>query len=242
MRSGVRDYPYYQGRPASLGNAGCLIVLAGCAAGFAALLALPRLVPGAAGGWAGAILFVVLQLAGLALAVGPTWKAIFRRPRLRDVGIALACTPLVVIVPGAVAFFLMDGSGLGANPAIQAIGAMAPAGVANAMAMSSVQLLGEELVTILPFLVLLTVLHRAGVKPWLALGLSWVVTALAFGALHLPTYGWHVGQALLVIGTARLVLTGVYMLTRNLWASTITHVANDLTGMALAVLAHARLH
>ena len=38
------------------------------------------------------------------------------------------------------------------------------------------------------------------------------------------------------------ILTGVYILTRNVWASTITHVVNDLTGMALAALAHARLH
>ncbi len=242
MRNAMPDFPYYQGRPVPLGNAACLLVLAACTTGFAALLALPRLVPGAAGGWAGAILFVALQLAGLALAVGSAWKAIFRRPTLREVLIALACVPLMVLVPGAVAFLVVGGADLAANPGIQAIGAMAPAHAANAMAMSAVQLLGEELVTILPFLVLLTLLHRARAKPWLALGVSWIATALAFGALHLPTYGWHFGQALLVIGAARLILTGVYMLTRNVWASTITHVANDWMGMALAMLAHMRLH
>lgn len=242
MRSVAPDFPYYQGRPAPLSNAGCLLVLGACAAGFAALLAPPHLVPGVLGGWIAAVAFVVLQLAGLALAVGPAWKAIFRRPTLRDVAIAMACLPLMLLVPGAVAFFVVGQSGLMANSGIQAIGAMPPMAAANAMAMSSVQLLGEELVTILPFLVLLTLLHRAGIKPWLALGLAWVVSALMFGALHLPTYGWHFGQALLVIGSARLVLTGVYMLTRNVWASTITHVANDVAGMALAVLAHAHLH
>ncbi|MCD9085206.1 CPBP family intramembrane glutamic endopeptidase [Stenotrophomonas sp. SY1] len=242
MRNETQDFPYYQGHPAPLSKAGCLLVLAACAAGFAALLTLPHLVPGVAGGWVAAISFVVLQLAGLALAVGPAWKAIFRRPRLRELGIALACVPLMVIVPGGVAYILMDGANLVANTSIQAIGVMPPAQVANAMAVSSVQLLGEELVTILPFLVLLTILHRTGVKLRLALGISWIATALAFGALHLPTYGWNFGQALLVIGAARLVLTGVYILTRNIWASTITHVVNDLMGMALAVFAHMRLH
>ncbi|UHQ22901.1 CPBP family intramembrane metalloprotease [Lysobacter sp. 5GHs7-4] len=242
MQSVTPDFPYYQGRPAPLSNAGCLLVLAACAAGFAALLALPRFIPGVVGGWIGAISFVALQLAGLALAVGPAWKAIFRRPTLRDVWIALACVPLMLIVPGIIAFFVVGSPNLATNPGILAIGAMSPAYAANAMAMASVQLLGEELVTILPFLLLLTLLHRAGAKPQLAIGVSWVVTALAFGALHLPTYGWHFGQALLVIGSARLILTGVYILTRNVWASTITHVVNDLMGMAIAVLAHMRLH
>ena len=137
---------------------------------------------------------------------------------------------------------MLGGRNLAANPGLDAVGAMAPMHAASTMAMSAVQLLGEELVTILPFLALLTLLHRAGAKPGLAVGVSWVATALAFGALHLPTYDWHVGQALLVIGSARLILTGVYILTRNVWASTITHVVNDLTGMALAASAHARLH
>lgn len=242
MRNGAPDFPYYQGRPAPLSNAGCLLVLAACAAGFAALLTLPRLAPGTTGAWAGAILFVALQLGGLALAVGSAWKAIFRRPTLREALLALACVPLMVIVPGAMAFLVVGEPGLAANPGIQAFGAMTPAHAANMMAMSAVQLLGEELVTILPFLVLLTLLHRVGAKPWLALGVSWVATALAFGALHLPTYGWYFGQALLVIGSARLILTGVYMLTRNVWASTITHVANDWMAMAMAVFAHLRLH
>lgn len=241
MQIQALEFPYYRGRPAPLGKTGCLAILFSCVAGFAALLVLPRFIPGGAGGWAGAIVFVFLQLAGLAMAVGPAWKAIFRRPTFRDVWIAMACVPLMVIVPGAMALLVVGNHNLTANPGILTIGAMEPTALANAMVMSSVQLLGEEFVTILPFLVLLTVLHRAGMKPALALGVSWVVTSLAFGALHLPTYNWHVGQALLVIGSARLILTGVYLLTRNVWASTITHVVNDLASMALAVLVHSRM-
>lgn len=238
MGTEARDFPYYRGHHVPLSNAGGLLVIGACVAGFAALLVLPRLLQGVAGAWMGAIMFVVLQLAGLALAVGDAWKAIFRRPTLRDVFIALACVPLMVIVPGAVAWFGIGPSGLSSNPSIEAMGALAPVHVANMLAMSAVQLLGEELVTILPLLVLLSVLYRAGVKPWLAILVSWVVTALVFGALHLPTYDWHVGQALLVIGTARLILTGVYVLTRNVWASTITHIANDWMAMSFAVVAH----
>ena len=82
-------------------------------------------------------------------------------------------------------------------------------------------------------------LHRAGLPARWAVALAWVATALMFGVLHLPTYQWHLGQALLVIGTARLALTAVFIYTRNLWASTIAHIANDWTIMAF-VLASTR--
>ncbi|TDK21046.1 CPBP family intramembrane metalloprotease [Luteimonas aestuarii] len=112
---------------------------------------------------------------------------------------------------------------------------MPPAALTKLLAMSAVQLPGEEPVTILPMLVLVAALRRPGVSAWLAIGIAWIATALMFGALHLPTYLWHPGQALLVIGAARLVLTGVYLLTRNLWASTLAHVVDDWTLMAIAV-------
>ena len=102
-------------------------------------------------------------------------------------------------------------------------------------ALVAVQLLGEELVTILPLLATVALLHRVGMPARWAIAVAWVATALLFGALHLPTYQWHVGQALLVIGTARLVLTAVFLCTRNLWASTIAHIANDWAIMAFAL-------
>lgn len=48
-----------------------------------------------------------------------------------------------------------------------------------------------------------------------------------FGALHLPTYDWRVAPALVVIGTARLALTPPYILTKNIWSSTIAHITHD---------------
>lgn len=56
---------------------------------------------------------------------------------------------------------------------------------------------------------------------------AWIGSAALFGALHLSTYQWRLGQVLLIIGTARLVLTIPYLITKNLWSSTIAHIAND---------------
>lgn len=228
--------PYVDGRPAPLGLREGLVVLLACATAFAALIWLPRLVPGPAGGWMGAVAFVGMQVAGLCLAVGPAWTALFRRPRTRDVLVALACVPLVVGVPALVALGLAGGDGLIGNPVLVQAADLSAGQQANLFAMSAVQLLGEELVTLLPLLVLVAALQRSGLRPWLAIAIAWVGTALAFGALHLPTYQWHLGQALLVIGSARLVLTGIFLLTRNLWASTLAHVANDWSLIAFTIM------
>ncbi|WP_101926470.1 MULTISPECIES: CPBP family intramembrane glutamic endopeptidase [Luteimonas] len=229
-------FPYVDGTPAPLGWQRGLVVLAACGLAFAALAWLPRWMPGVPGSWAGALAFVGLQLAGLGLAVGPSWRTLFRRPRWRDLLIALACVPLAFALPALVAWGVVGSANLSANAVIQNAGDLAPLQVVNLFAVSGVQLLGEELITILPLLVLMAALHRARLHPWLVVGIAWVATALMFGALHLSTYHWHVGQALLVIGAARLVLTGVYLLTRNLWASVLAHVVNDWWFLAFVIV------
>lgn len=59
---------------------------------------------------------------------------------------------------------------------------------------------------------------------------------LVFGALHLPTYDWHSAHSLLVIGTARLVLTAPFLITRNIWSSYTAHLTNDWSLFALMVV------
>lgn len=54
--------------------------------------------------------------------------------------------------------------------------------------------------------------------------------------MHLQTYDWHVVQALGGIGAIRLVFTLPYLITKTIWASTITHVLNDWS-MFFAVVA-----
>ncbi len=231
------DLPYYNGKPAALTLPACVLILTACAASFAALLWLPTVMPGAAGGWLAAAAFVGLQLAGLALAVGPAWTALFRRPRWCDVLVGLAAVPLVMGVPALMAFLVVGPGNLVGNPVIGAAAHLTAASGMERFAIAAVQLVGEELVTILPLLVVLALLYRAGLPRGPAIAIAALATALTFGALHLPTYQWHLGQALLVIGAARLVLTAVFLLTRSFWASTVAHVANDWAILAMAMLA-----
>lgn len=235
LRSITPGLPYSFGNPVPLSAGRSALLWAASAAAFALLVAVPRWLPGLGGGALAALLFVGMQWAGLLWAVGPAWVALFRRPRWRDVALGLAAVPFVIGLPALVAVYVLGMSNLSANASVDMVAGLHLAQVVARFALVAVQLLGEELVTILPLLATVAILHRAGLPARWAIAVAWVATALVFGALHLPTYQWHIGQALLVIGTARLVLTAVFLYTRNLWASTIAHIANDWAIMAFAL-------
>jgi hypothetical protein len=79
---------------------------------------------------------------------------------------------------------------------------------------------------------------------WKGLGLgrtgavlgAWVVSAVVFGLLHLPTYDWNLLQCVVVIGSARMVLTLAWVMTKNIWVSTGAHILNDWMLLAMGLL------
>jgi hypothetical protein len=54
--------------------------------------------------------------------------------------------------------------------------------------------------------------------------------------LGLPTYDWNLVQCIVVIGSARMVLTLPWLLTKNSWVSTGAHIINDWTLFLMALL------
>jgi len=72
------------------------------------------------------------------------------------------------------------------------------------------------------------------VATW-AIVLASLLSALPFALAHLPTYDWNLLQCLVIIGSARLVLTLAYLATRNVWAATDAHVLNNWTLFAVSL-------
>jgi uncharacterized protein len=226
------DFPYYADDPPTISNAGWLLVLAGTVAGFAALVTPLPFEDEILSGWPRAAAFVGLPLLALAMAAPGRWGAIFRRVGLRDVLLMFGFAILNIIVSMSVGALLQEFGTVTANAGVAGAAGLEGARLASYFAKVGLQLLGEELITILPFLALLWYLHA---KAGLSRNAAVLLSAIAFGLLHLPTYDWNVVQCLVVIGSARLVLTWAYVWTKNIWVSTGAHIINDWTLISMIV-------
>lgn len=236
------DFPFYNGVPVAISGRRWLVVVAACAVSFLMLALLP--LPGLVGLWVKAIMFPAIPLAALAWAAPRRWTAVFRRVRVRDVGWMFAFAALNLVVTLLVASPIQDLIGAEPNPAGGILQNLDTGGRISFFLAIAPQLMGEEVVTILPLLALIYALTaKLGWSRRAAVLVSWVATALLFGAIHLPTYDWNLVQCFVIIGAARLVLSGAYLWTKNLWVSTGAHIINDwvLFGLPLALSGAAML-
>ncbi len=232
-----RDFPFYDGRPVALTPGGWGLALLGCLLGFVALLTAGLVLPSQTGRWASVFLFLGLPLAGLRLAAGPQWTALFPPLTWRDVWVGLAFMPVTFAASVAVALVVTRMGATTSNPAVSLIADLGGRELALFAASTLPQLLGEELVTILPFLALLTLFTRvSGAKRKTAVVAAWLLSGLLFGTLHLSTYGWNLAQAFGIIAIARLCLSAPFLITKSIWSSTITHVTHDWVTFGLVLL------
>ncbi|TFV94857.1 CPBP family intramembrane glutamic endopeptidase [Leifsonia flava] len=233
-----RDFPYYDGEPTEVAAWKWILIILGCVAGFIALTSIPS--ENNVGGLFARALFPAIMLAVFILLTGRYWSAIFRKLTGSDWLNMVVFGLLTIVVTFLVGFVIRELFGASPNTAAEGLAAGGPIEIIAFFAGTAIQLFGEELFTILPFLAVMYLLHsKAGVGRNTSAILAWLITALWFGAAHLPTYDWNVVQALVVIGVARLVLTLAYMRTKNIAVSTGAHIINDwiLFGVPLATSA-----
>jgi hypothetical protein len=232
-----RDFPFYAGEPIGLTAAQWCFLLASVAAAFALLIAPIAWPGGELGAFLPALLFPGLPLAALAWVSKGHAGRLFGSvglPEIKLMGLFALLNITVSMMVGGVVRSLFGAS---ANPAVAAAGELSPGALLIFLARTSVQLVGEEVLTIIPMLALLHLLtSRAGLGRSAAVLWSWLGTAVLFGLLHLPTYNWDFTQCLLIITTARLVLTLAYIKTKNLWVSAGAHILNDSVLILLNVL------
>ena len=231
-----RDFPYYRGGGGSISTTGWLLIFAGVAAGLLSLgMPLP-LADGIVTDWLRALLFVSLPLLGLRMATPGSWTVIFAWIGLRQVKLMFAVAVVNIIVTFAVGTAVKSFGTTNRNAAIADASQLGGAQAGLFFAKVAIQLLGEELITILPFLAILTICHaKAGVGRNASVIVAWLVSAVAFGLIHLPTYDWNIMHCVVVIGSARLILTWAYIWSKNLWVSTGAHIINDWTLLASTI-------
>ncbi|MFE4194299.1 CPBP family intramembrane glutamic endopeptidase [Paenarthrobacter sp. NPDC056912] len=237
-RDDGRDVPFYDGHPVEVAAWKWVLIIAACAVGFAALILIPQtsnvtaLLP--------RFLFVAIPMAVFIWLTGPFWKSIFRKPTGADYLAMVVFWLLNLAVSFIVGIIVASIFGANANKATEGILEGGPGEIVAFYVGTGIQLLGEEVFTILPFLAVMYFLYtKAKLNRTTSMLLAWLITALWFGAAHLPTYGWNVAQALLIIGTARIVLTLAFIRTKNILVSTGAHILNDWASFTLVLVAAA---
>lgn len=231
-----RDFPFYDGQPVEVATWRWVVALASVVVALLVLMFVPVLVPGplVVGGLISQVLFPAIMLVTFGVLVGRSWTALFRRVGWADVGNMFFFAVLTIVVSIITASLLGAFMELAPNEMGQGLSNATPEQLAFFFAGMLPQLLGEELMTIIPFLAILTWFHRSGMGRTGAVLWAWGLSALWFGLVHLPTYDWNVVQVIVIIAVNRLVLTAAYVRTKNLWVSTGAHVIND--GLLFAFL------
>jgi membrane protease YdiL (CAAX protease family) len=228
LEDAAGDFPFYSGAPVSISTRQWLFVMAAVVAAFLVLV-LPIPWPrGPVGALIPAVLFSVIPLAALAHVAPSQWRMIFGKVGWRELRLMLGFAALNVVVSMSVGAIVRALADVTPNAATAQLGAMDMAGRIAFFSKTIPQLFGEEVVTLLPFLAVLQGLsHRFGVERKGAIIGAWVISSVLFGLIHLPTYDWNLVQCIVVIGSARMVLTLPWILTKNIWVSTGAHIIND---------------
>ncbi len=224
-----RDLPFYDGMPVEIEVRGWLVLVASVLVAFLVLTLIPlrsfpyNLVP--------TLLFVGIPLLALRVVAGRRWTCLFRPLHLRSFVLMLLFGLATLAGSMAVGWVLQKFFELHSNPVADEIAAMSAVQIGEAFIATSIQLVGEELFGIFPFLAVLWLcVKHLHISRKIGILIALVVSGILFGAAHLPTYDWHWAQSLIGIGSARIILTLAYVATRNLWVSAGAHIINDWAG------------
>ena len=233
-----RDFPFYSGAPVALSGTQWLIVMAAIVVGFLVLM-LPIDWPGGAllGPLIPAVLMPLIPMVALAYVAPGHWRALFGKVGGREIRLMVGFALLNLVVSSGVGVTVGSFTQVASNASAAGLAELDAVGLVAFFAKTLPQLLGEEIITMLPFLAILHLCtHRLRMGRKAGVIVAWLVSALIFGLLHLPTYDWNVIQCVVIIGSARLVLTLPWIMTKNLWVSTGAHILNDWLLFSVLVL------
>jgi membrane protease YdiL (CAAX protease family) len=228
LEDSAGDFPFYNGEPSTISVGQWLFVLAMVVVGFLSLAMPIHWFAGTYGQFIPALLMPGIPLAALAYVAPNSWKAMFGKVSGREIRLMFGFAFLNIVVSMSIGAIVHALTQVTANGSTSQLSSLDTVGRIAFFIKTIPQLFGEEVITLLPFLAVMQLLSkslRLGRKA--AIVGAWLATALLFGLIHLPTYGWNVVQCIVIIGSARLMLTLPWIMTKNMWVSTGAHIVND---------------
>lgn len=181
--------------------------------------------------------FLLVQISGLQIAVGSNWRHLFHWLPAREWLWLVAfflLTYLVSVLSGSLSQKLFGAVSGNAAAEITLRTPHVWLIFLYQRFSSTIQILGEEFLAIMPLLAM----------NQLAQSLSWkhplfwsnLTSAVIFALLHLSTYDYNLGYVLLGLAFTRLVLNWAFIKTRNLWVSFGVHFLFDTFAFLILLL------
>lgn len=240
------DIPFYNGTPVELTQKNWLLTFGALICGFLFFTNISLFVENKQlAQWLAVILFPLVLFYGWRTAAGRQAYALFRKITLRDLGMVLVFLPVSVIGSVLLAAVVNLFFPVSDNPMITASADVARTAASSAVSEllinngvhNLLQLFGEELLAILPFIAVMQFFYqKAKFSRKKAMLVALLLSSILFGLLHLSTYEWNLVQVIVVIGFVRIIHTLAYIVTRNLWVSFILHFLHDMIGFLLVFL------
>lgn len=230
------DFPFYVSAANALSLRQWLLVLVAVACATAFIF-FP--IPGSTNEYSGLIsifLFSTLPLLVLSKVSPAGWRKLFAQVKGREISLMFAFALLNLIVSVALGLVVERFFGAASNPVFDLMKNQDAYQTLWLFGKSAVQLFGEELNSILPFLAAFSLFSYWRLSRTVSLVLAALVTAIWFSAIHLPTYNWQLLQCFIVIGSARIMLLLAYLTTKNLWVSVGAHIINDWVLFSVVIL------
>lgn len=101
-------------------------------------------------------------------------------------------------------------------------------------------LAGEEILVTVPLVIIVSLLiHKTKISKSKAVIISTILTAIIFGAIHLPTYQWNLFQCFVVVALTRIPFTIVSLKSDSMITGIAGHIVFDwiiFAGMIISQL------
>ena len=98
------------------------------------------------------------------------------------------------------------------------------------------QLVGEELIKIIPFLMITHILYKYSQNRKLSIAISLIIILIFFGLMHYEAYSGNIAQIILIIGFGSFFNMLAYLKTKNATVSYLYHLILDIFPILLTLL------
>ena len=211
------DFPFYRNNPKL--NIGKWIIL-----GISFIITMVLIIiPSTFGVDFKNLLYFLIPFIGFGIAVSWKYDLICKKFQRNDFKLIITLIVLELIFSIAIAFIMKSVFNIHGqtNPAI--------GNLDNIIFWIKfpLQIFGEELLKIIPFLIFLTIFYKITDNRKISIVISTVVALIIFGIMHLPTYN-NLIYSIIVIGFGSIFTMFGYLKTKNIFVSYLIHLLFDL--------------